>query len=270
MSVLSFIAPIVAVVLLTASILCFTPKYSIWRLATCPIIGYLTYHACRALDFFDGNQLFNPLTSGFVFGFAVHFFHLLCIAQIDDSDIQREILLHRRRQTKHDEEKVVQKDISVWSRLTCALRLLSTVRGYGTSYEISGIRSPPERSATSSSSRIRFIIRNVLIVMGQYLAIDLMTSRPPSEEDKLELFGPGREYLFFFRPTNLPPVTGQEVLARLGIVLLAWGPVGNWFVDIDYRVTALVSVSLGISEPDEWPPLFGSIMETYTLRRFWG
>lgn len=32
---------------------------------------------------------------------------------------------------------------------------------------------------------------------------------------------------------------------------------------------AAISVALGIYGPEQWPPMFGSLKDAYTVRRFW-
>jgi Membrane bound O-acyl transferase family len=37
-----------------------------------------------------------------------------------------------------------------------------------------------------------------------------------------------------------------------------------------YPVGAVIAVCLGISQPQEWPPIFGSFSKGYTMRKIWG
>lgn len=254
MGFIAFVTPVTIATLLSASILCFTHGRSLWRVAAVPIILCMSYQACQALDFFDDNQLFNPMQTGFVMAFTIHHIVVLCLERIDDGDIRREISLVTQQ---------LKEDISWRQRFTWTLYLLTTLRGVDTSYEIKGLEKP------SPQSRLRFFAWNLLVVVVQYLILDFFTSQPLSEADKDRLFAPGREYLIF-RPKHLPPPTVEEVLVHVGIALMCWGPMGRWFIDVQYRITALLSVSLGVSRLEQWPPMFGSIFETYTLRRFWG
>lgn len=41
-------------------------------------------------------------------------------------------------------------------------------------------------------------------------------------------------------------------------------------VNGSYILHSVVSVSLGFSTPEEWPPLFGSITSCWSVRRAWG
>jgi hypothetical protein len=66
-----------------------------------------------------------------------------------------------------------------------------------------------------------------------------------------------------------PPVgEGTSFLWRLGFSL---GFAAAVYVSLTmmHVVYCLLSVGFGLSEPKDWPSLFGSIWEAYTLRRFW-
>ncbi|RPD57428.1 hypothetical protein L227DRAFT_506900 [Lentinus tigrinus ALCF2SS1-6] len=41
-------------------------------------------------------------------------------------------------------------------------------------------------------------------------------------------------------------------------------------IDMENIILAVVTVALGISSPDDWPDMFGSVSHAYTVRRFWG
>lgn len=40
-------------------------------------------------------------------------------------------------------------------------------------------------------------------------------------------------------------------------------------INASYCVAAIVSIGLGLSEPDEWPPLFGSFVDAFTVHNSW-
>ncbi|KAF7164739.1 hypothetical protein CNMCM6106_001151 [Aspergillus hiratsukae] len=241
---------------IVTSAICFTSRYSLLRAAAVPFVAFTTYQAWLALDFFNNNQLVNPMTAAFVVGFGLHHINLLCVARIDAEEIRQQI----QRQTG------TKGTVSQYDRLRWTCYLLTTLRGIDTPYQVKNV---PRGKTDVSASRVAFLVRTLLIIAAKYLVLDFMTFSPPSRDDTMRLFGPGREYLVL-RPDSLPPATLQDVLIHLGVAFLGWGPIGSWFIVVHYRVLAVVSVGLGISSPHQWPGLFGSILETYTLRGFWG
>ena len=64
-------------------------------------------------------------------------------------------------------------------------------------------------------------------------------------------------------------VSARETLLRAGLtvhfVWEAWGLITSY-----HNALAIVFVSLGLDEPRDWPPIYGSISETYTIGRFRG
>ncbi|KAI5305809.1 hypothetical protein KEM56_003276 [Ascosphaera pollenicola] len=45
---------------------------------------------------------------------------------------------------------------------------------------------------------------------------------------------------------------------------------GYLILNIQYDAISVVAVATNIDTPKDWPPLFGSISQSYTMRRFWG
>ena len=68
---------------------------------------------------------------------------------------------------------------------------------------------------------------------------------------------------------RLPDVTGREASIRANAVLSVYFLSRPLTYVLLHDVLACVFVGLGLDEPHEWPPLFGSISEAYTVRRYW-
>ena len=249
--------PILAHSALVTLILYSAPKQSLWRLATIPVVIFLAFQACAALDFFNDNQLVNPMTAGYIIVFAIHHAQLLFVAPIDDADICRNIAA-RTKQPKNE--------ITFGQRVKEILYLMCTPRGVHTPYEIKGLQYPSGRTA---SSPLLFFVWNLAVILFQYFMIDLVTHQPSLPEDVERMFGPGKEFLLL-RPRDIPPPTLADLGIHLGVALMAWGPMGACFISIFYRIVGVISVTLGFSGPHQWPSLFGSVTDAYTIRRFWG
>ncbi|PLN84691.1 membrane bound O-acyl transferase family-domain-containing protein [Aspergillus taichungensis] len=57
--------------------------------------------------------------------------------------------------------------------------------------------------------------------------------------------------------------------ARVAATLLFWA--GTYcLLDAAYLFVSVLSVAFGFTQPHEWPPLFGSLTDAYSVRRFWG
>ncbi|KAL2840410.1 membrane bound O-acyl transferase family-domain-containing protein [Aspergillus pseudoustus] len=246
---------------LTTLVIYYTLKSSLLRPAVVPLIALTTYKTWNALDLFDNTQPLNPLMAAIVFGFGLHHFHLLCTGAIDIEDVEEDIRQKSSSSTDWKKGSKIPKRASLHRTLYIA----TSIRGIGTSYEVKNIKHGSETNA----SRVSFLTRNLLIIVAKYLFLDLILYKPLTPEDANRYFPEGSEYLFF-RPDNLAPVTALDVAKNLAIALFTCGPTGTWYIDLQYRVVSVISVALGLSTPEEWPVLFGSITETYTVRGFWG
>jgi hypothetical protein len=237
---------------LTALVVTTTRKSSLWRPALFPVLLALSYHAFHALDYLN-NDMLNSCLAGLSFGNALHCLHVLCVLQIDVLDVEREM----KRQGKKRNHYI---DYLYWMFMT-----MLSARGINSTYQIKYVPDSPFKTIPSKP---RFLIRQLAIILFQYCAIDLVTSQPPPKEEVLRIFGPGKERLFF-RPAGLP-VTTEDMIFRVVVSLMAWLIMGRMVLDIAYRVLSVVFVGLGVTEPQEWPPMFGSIRDAYTLRGYWG
>ena len=64
-------------------------------------------------------------------------------------------------------------------------------------------------------------------------------------------------------------ITVRETTIRSWLVFnFVWS---SWAIFIaTHNILAFAFVALGIDEPEDWPSLYGSISEAYSMRRFWG
>lgn len=142
-------------------------------------------------------------------------------------------------------------------------------RGVGTSWQITRVTPQPaylqkRRGPDGKVSVASFLFRQGLIVAWQWLLMDftfVMSITQPVEEAQA-LVGDDFEHRF----RNLTPEQWQ---GRIIIGFLSWMVQARVCIDLWYRVASLVVLSLGLSTPEVWPPLFGSVADMYTLRGFW-
>ena len=68
---------------------------------------------------------------------------------------------------------------------------------------------------------------------------------------------------------SLRIVTARETAIRGWLVLhFVWS---SWAsLTAIHDLLAFVHVAVGIDEPEDWPRLYGSVLEAYSIRRFWG
>lgn len=185
---------------------------------------------------------------------TAHLINLLCFVDLDDKSYT----------IKNNAGK--RCDIS--SRLRLALRLATSTRGVGTKWQVKNI--PPFPAWVTSAdgcsvNRMRFLIRQTAISMWQYLALDLLYFGYFARFSEIQSLthAPGTEFLGYYSPTAI------QQGARLAIAIVFILTL-RLLLDWAYRCFSVISVGIRLTPPEDWPPLFGSIMNAYTLRNFWG
>lgn len=68
---------------------------------------------------------------------------------------------------------------------------------------------------------------------------------------------------------RMSDVTARETVIRSWIVLhFVWS---SWAMfTAAHNILAFAHVAIGVDEPEDWPRRYGSILEAYSIRRFWG
>lgn len=192
-------------------------------------------------------------------GFAVcgyvnvyHCFNLLCLHPLDDVDIRREM----------SKWKSSPRNPGLIQRIIFATGALWSFRGIGTDWEI---KSLPRFSGNAIPSKGGFLVRQCVLIVFQYLFMDLITSQPQTPE-MAEGWAQGKEWLWL--PWNPHPVTAEDLVSRLLGTLMAWFIIGRMMLDIWYRTFSVIFVGLGISDVKQWPPMYGRYSDCFTLRRY--
>ncbi len=158
-----------------------------------------------------------------------------------------------------------QKDVtnSIWSRGKFGLLTATSFRHSGTSYEVKNVPRFSSRDPSYIPSRWEFLRQKAATALTCYLVLDLfgLFSDPTTNAAS---FSP--EMIPFF--ARLDQVSSQEVIRRL-VTTLGVG-FGVYCVELGvHSIVAFLDVGLGISEVQQWRPLFGSLKDAYTVRRFW-
>jgi hypothetical protein len=237
---------------ITAILISTTPKASTLRLLAIPSLVFLAYYQFVYAAFLSGNIVYNAVIACAQFVAVIHYVDLLLINSIDVSDLIR--------------EKLLGPSAGILSRLFHALRITYNVRGVGTRWQVKNTPNFPSYFASQSSpSRGRFLLRQTVILIWQYLLIDVLdaTRKQQSPEEVKHLYAPGAESLFL-------DATAEQREARIAVSLMTWFIVARLIIDSVYRLLSLVFVGIRLSSPSNWPPFFGSMWDAYTLRNYWG
>ncbi|KAK2808439.1 hypothetical protein FQN50_004647 [Emmonsiellopsis sp. PD_5] len=121
----------------------------------------------------------------------------------------------------------------------------------------------PKKPLHVPSRRSFLLFRSIRAIL-LYLVLDLISSQPL--EGGPAKFAPGKERIFArVLAKDISPAEIGEVYATI----VAYAICGYSSLLMGYDVFSVIAVGLGISEVADWPPLFGSIWEIYSIRTFW-
>ncbi|CVK96792.1 related to TRI7-trichothecene biosynthesis gene cluster [Fusarium mangiferae] len=124
-----------------------------------------------------------------------------------------------------------------------------------------GVRGEISMKSRKTITGARLLCAKVAEVLVMYLIMDAAMSAPPPENHLIT-----REKQTLSKLSNLS-------LEDLGFRL--FGTLGYWLVTyvcnrLNHACAAVISLSIGLSRPEDWPHLNGSISACYTVRGFWG
>ncbi|KAF4435899.1 hypothetical protein F53441_13407 [Fusarium austroafricanum] len=124
-----------------------------------------------------------------------------------------------------------------------------------------GVRGEISVKYRRTITRARFLYAKVAEVLVWYLIMDAAMSAPRPENRLVT-----RDKQTLFRLSNL---SLEDLAFRL------FSTLGIWLVTfvcnrLNHACAAVVSLMLGLSQPEDWPHLNGSISACYTVRGFWG
>jgi len=179
----------------------------------------------------------------------------------------------------------------------CAYKLLFNPRLIGTAPATPYVASYSKPSSllqrhTSSASpqvtrteiqgarkkRRQYVLRQSLILLSRFIALCIfydpdvhhyMFNKSHNNIWTHTDFSPEKKFLFKrLADPRRSPVTSRELLIRCHLVLDLVLP--DWLLLSSYHdILAIIAVSLDLNSPEEWPPLFGSIFEATTVRKYW-
>jgi hypothetical protein len=142
--------------------------------------------------------------------------------------------------------------------------LLFNLRNVNTSWSIKGLPTFSRDHPEHVPNKGEFLRRRIANIFITYLALDAIFASLPAPKPEIDV--PEYKQALFSR---IGDITLEEIIARPITVLLPAFSIYGIFT-VAYNIASVTAVFSGRSEPRNWPPLFGSFREAYTLRRFWG
>lgn len=161
---------------------------------------------------------------------------------------------------------VLSAQSSLGSKLLRTTRLLLNLRGIGTPWEAKHVENSSSRASGLSAHhrKYNYLVRQSLIICWQYMFLDVVyqSSLANGPAGGSNGFPIDFEFQYF-------GLSSTQWAIRVLISLFSGLGPARVQIDLMYRLCGLSAVLIGFAKPQDWPPLFGSIREAYSLRRFW-
>lgn len=142
------------------------------------------------------------------------------------------------------------------------LDLLSNPRAIGQPWQVKGVPHFSSLEPKYVPSRAKFLAMHFASFVCCILVLDLCAyAIPPSTKLYSE------EAIPVFR--SIGSLSTNLTMFRLTSTIVFWlRSALSLIIAVD--VAASVAVAFRLSNPQDWPPLMGSVYELYTIRKFWG
>ena len=150
---------------------------------------------------------------------------------------------------------------STVTRFRQSFYLFFTLRDVGTPYAIKNIPSFSTSNPTWIPSRAAFLRRHIIIAVIGYLVANLPSIMPPIDRQlAAQMNLPVFSRLFH--------ISLEEAITRFTLTALSW-IFGMATLSYFHSSLAILFVGFRLSEPRFWPPQFGSLKDSHSLRGWW-
>ncbi|KAJ5087018.1 hypothetical protein NUU61_008325 [Penicillium alfredii] len=233
--------------LVPATLLLTTPRRALLRYLSIPCLLYIAHRSIRVASALGPGFIWCEFARLFV-TVVLQALNLLLINPKDGTDLPLD----------------AGKNGSV-ARLYYATRLFTQPRGINTPWQVKNAPSQPayyQRRNLHHPPRGRFLIRQIVIAIWQYLALDVFCT--------LAL----RQALEHKKHESLPAqpswdLSVEQWIERIVSNLVAGFVVSRILIDFHHRAFSVLVVGFGLDSPSNCPPLFGRAADVDSLRGFW-
>lgn len=153
---------------------------------------------------------------------------------------------------------------NIIDRFLFGLQISLQSRFPATKWPVKNIPAFSQRDSHYVPSSTIFLAHNSLMCIV-YISLLRLTNGASTPEDNPILFSSEKIPLF----GRLEAITATELQTRVLAVLGYW-TIQYMIISVLYSMLSISAVALGLSVVNEWPPVFGSVVDSWSLRQFWG
>jgi hypothetical protein len=247
----------------------FTSANSFWRLATLPFPLWVIWVGTQESRIGTYGSMIQPVVTGYAVTYVLDYVDRILLQRwafeaggptkrfVSDSETNGSA-------TKKEMRKPPGPISPFWARLLFGFDAATSRRHLNTPYEVKNCRHFSATDKSYVPSRSKFILGALGSFVACYLFIDINDANAQSDQDT-SFFTPDK-VPFFSRLGEIKP---EELVVRFIIPLIIWATSYS-MIQMTYDLMSIVAVSLRITNVESWRPIFGSIWDAYTVRKFWG
>ena len=231
------------------------------RLALIPIVALAVFAYRTQVHRFMKNRTHASFPEGpfcLLFLTAVDALVLRRIYLGMDGKEKSDVLVSRENiKSKSDAQDT--SGILSWRAVGWANRVVWSYRAIGLPKQAPNVPKWSNKDPSYVPSRPVFLAKRGLAIAGAFLFIDFLNHQPkPNAED----FSAEKGLLF-------PPVINSDLIGtRVFSTVLFW-LILRLNIGLCYNLFSWVGVATFLTTPTDWPPYYGSVLESFNLRRFW-
>jgi hypothetical protein len=218
------------------------------------------------MDRINENNVINGIVTQFLWVYVMRSFDLLLFRQAyfpSEGVVKIPSTLGEESAVRQAEGKAKQTSrASTVLRFRQSFYLFFTLRDVGTPYAVKNIPPFSTSNPTWIPSRAAFLRRHIIIAVIGYLVADIPSIMPPIDPQlaaqmSLPVF------------SRLLHISFEEAITRFTLTALSW-VAGMATLSYFHSSLAILFVGSRLSEPRFWPPQFGSLKDSHSLRGWWG
>jgi hypothetical protein len=246
--------------LVPSIILAYVPASSLMvRRYALLVVVIFTLHAVNSMSAAIHNFVWRTTSAALTAILAFRSCDVLCLNPLSLKDNKKSAPEHKDGTNfQRQNGGILQSDIFL------AWRLLWNMRGIGTQRPIRGLTPFSKSNPEYVPTRARFIAGHLVRIAVAVVVMDFFARQVPENVPVNYSFI--KQHLLW----RLFEVDKEEMALRVA------GTIGFWvnmagFIAAMYSCLAVIFVGiLGLDDPVDWPPVFGSISDAWTVQRFWG
>ncbi|KAL8826028.1 MAG: hypothetical protein Q9191_004050 [Dirinaria sp. TL-2023a] len=151
---------------------------------------------------------------------------------------------------------------SVTSPFFLPLEPIYNPRGIRKPWQIKNVPVFSTKDRAWVPSRGRFLLRTLALALFWCAIRDASVPQPLAPD---HVIAPSKERLF----SRIQEVSSEELFLRFSAAIFFWVETMAQ-LRAGHHFLSFFTVALGIYEPADWPPMFDSLSEAYSVRQFWG